>query len=93
MPVDHFSLHVPQEHLEQVVSFLVSSLQVIGFKEYYRPIPTVVGMGDTTPYIWIAGVDPKDVDAKTVMNIAKRQHTGFVAQSEWSHPLGFGTIS
>jgi len=56
MPCDHFSLHVPASKLEAVVSFLLTSLSHISFQEFRRPTPTVVGMGEVRPYLWIVGV-------------------------------------
>ncbi len=82
MPLDHFSLMVPQPKLEGMVAFLTSSLQHMGFKEFFRPIPSVVGMGDAAPFMWIAGVDPKDADEKTQETLLKRQHIAFTAESQ-----------
>jgi hypothetical protein len=82
MPVDHFSLSVPQSQLESVITFLVSSLQHLGFKEHMRPIPSVVGLGEATPYLWITGLDPVDGDEKTYETLLKKTHIAFTAQRQ-----------
>ena len=81
MALDHFSFIVPKSSLEGVVAFLASSLQHMGFKEMIRPVPYVVGMGDTKPFLWIACIDAKDVDQMTVEIFLKNQHIAFTAES------------
>ncbi|KAI9673449.1 MAG: hypothetical protein M1817_002911 [Caeruleum heppii] len=81
MPLDHFSLCVPQSKLDDTVNFLASSLKHMGFKEHMRPIPTVVGMGDAVPFIWIAGVGAEFGDEKTQVTLLKRQHIAFTAEN------------
>ena len=81
MPLDHFSLIVPSPYLEDMVTFLTTSLAHMGFKEMLRPIPTVVGMGDTSPFLWIACIDPNDGDVKTQEACLKKQHIAFTAES------------
>jgi len=82
MPVDHFTLSVPQSKLEGVVSFLIASLSHMGFKEHWRPIPTVVGMGEEKAYIWIAGIPEDNGAGAVVENLAKQaSHTAFTAQN------------
>jgi hypothetical protein len=84
MPLDHFSIVVPNSKLDGVAAFLTSSLHHMGFKEYNRPIPTVIGMGDKVPFLWLAGLDPKDGDVKTQEAVVKRQHIAFTAESQSS---------
>ena len=67
-----------------MVTFLTSSLQHMGFKEHMRPIPSVVGMGDATPFLWTAGLSSKDGDEKTQETLLKRQHVAFTAESKSS---------
>jgi hypothetical protein len=83
MPLDHFSLLVPQSKLDPMVTFLTSSLQHLGFKEYMRPVPTVVGMGDATPFFWLSGLDPSNGNGeeKVLEGLLKRQHIAFTADS------------
>ena len=92
MPLDHFSLLVPQSKLDGMVTFLTSSLQHMGFKEHMRPVPSVVGMGDAVPFLWIAGLGPEDGDEKTQESLLKRQHIAFTAESK-SSILGYPSSS
>ncbi|TAQ91421.1 hypothetical protein B7494_g132 [Chlorociboria aeruginascens] len=83
MPLDHFFITVPASELDGLVTFLISSLQHIGFKEYVRT-PTHAGLGDGTPYLWIAGDMPEDVE-KTIRSVQKdlftKQHVAFSAKN------------
>lgn len=54
----------------------------MGFKEIMRPIPTVVGMGETAPYFWIAAIGPEVADEKTQESILKKNHIAFTAESQ-----------
>lgn len=47
-----------------------------------RPIPTVVGMGDATPFLWITGIDISDADLEVANKFYKGQHTAFMAKSQ-----------
>lgn len=82
MPLDHSSVTVPASKFEQTVSFLTTSLAHLGFKELYRPIPTVVGMGEEKPYFW---VDARaDIDAReeeVLLKVLKTTHIAFAAES------------
>ena len=57
MQVDHVSLAVPYAKLDAEVAFLTSSMAHMGFKECMRPHPAVVGMGSSSPFLWVSGVD------------------------------------
>lgn len=80
MPLDHFSVLVPTSKIDAMVTFLTSSLDHLGFKVYMRPAPHVVGMGDGTPYLWLAGLGPEDGDEKMQEGLVKRQHVAFTAE-------------
>ena len=82
MPVDHFSIYVPVSKIDAIVTFLTSSLQHLGFKEFVRPVPFVVGMGESKPYFWITGINPEEVDEKMLEVLLKKQHIAFTAESE-----------
>lgn len=84
MPLDHFSLSVPQSKLEAMVAFLTSALQHLGFKEHMRPIASVVGMGDAVAFLWIDGLGPEVGDETTQERVLKRQHVAFSAESQSS---------
>lgn len=81
MPVDHYSLQVPADKLEDLIQFLVASLAHMGFKEHYRPVPEVAGLGEERPYFWISGLIPAGTDAETVLALLKSNHMAFTAQS------------
>lgn len=82
MPLDHFTVLVPQTKIEDLVTFLTASLNNLGFKEIIRPIPDVVGLGEnTTPYFWIAAL-PEDVEEDSPKPIVKSDHMAFAAESE-----------
>jgi hypothetical protein len=82
MPAHHFTLQVPESKFEEVVAFLVSSLKHTGFKEFFRPIPTVVGLGETNPYLWIAAVPEGNGVGPVLENLLKHNHLGFEATSK-----------
>ena len=84
MPTDHVSLLIPQSKLDDVISFLTTSMSHMGFRERWRPISTVVGLGDECyPDFWVAGVNAEDEgwDEKTIMGILKGGHYAFTAKS------------
>ncbi|TVY17223.1 hypothetical protein LARI1_G005605 [Lachnellula arida] len=76
MPLDHMTLTVPQAKLEDIIKFLTTSLQPLGFKEIKRPLPNTVALGETAPYFWI---NCHDGDAETQEAIFKKQHIAFSA--------------
>lgn len=51
------------------------------FKEFRRPASHVVGIGDTTPFLWVVGIDTKDIDEKAQMDVLRKQHIAFEAKS------------
>lgn len=53
MPLDHFSIIVPEGNLEPVVSWLLTANAPFGFKEITRPVAHVVGLGESRPYFWV----------------------------------------
>ena len=84
MPIDHTSIVVPSSKLEPFVAFLLSSLKDLGFKEFMRPTPTAVGMGETRPYFWVIGLSPEGGDEKGHEGLLKAHHIAFVAESKSS---------
>ena len=85
MPLDHFAIYVPQSKFEDLVTFLTASLGHLGFKEFMRPVPNVVGLGETTAYFWMSGV-PEDVDDKSHGTVMKKDHIAFTAESGLTSP-------
>lgn len=82
MPCDHFSLQVPPSKFDELVNFLVSSLAHMGFKEHWRPVPQVVGLGEERPYLWISALIPDNTDADTVAALLRTNHMAFTAESK-----------
>ncbi|KAI4144316.1 MAG: hypothetical protein L6R39_004234 [Caloplaca ligustica] len=72
MPLDHFSLIVPVDKLDPMVNFLTQALQHMGFKEHIRFGPCVVGMGETTPYFWLAARGGDDIDENRCLAAAEQ---------------------
>ncbi|TVY71504.1 hypothetical protein LSUE1_G007097 [Lachnellula suecica] len=79
MPLDHFNIAVPQGKLEDIITFLTTSFEPLGLKEIARPVPTVVGFGEKTPYFWLNVADLKEVDSKSHEAVLKSQHIAFTA--------------
>lgn len=80
MPLHHFVLTVPMAKLDNMVDFLIESLQHMGFKVHIREGPWV-GMGETVPYFWLAGIGGEYIDESAFANILKKQHIAFAAES------------
>ena len=82
MPLDHFCVLVPPAKLEDLVTFLKTSLAHLDFKEFARPVPGMVGMGSNSPYLWVDSyhvVDEADVNA--VQRMLDVTHIAFRANS------------
>lgn len=82
MPCDHYTLQVPASKYEELINFLVASLGHMGFKEHYRPISEVVGLGEERPYFWISSIIPAGTDEATILTLLKANHMAFNAKSE-----------
>ena len=56
---------------EAEITFLISSFSHLGMKEFLRPVPGVVGLGDTDrPWLWIAGLkDRKPIEDGTEVGV------------------------
>jgi hypothetical protein len=82
MPLDHYSVTVPASKFKQTVSFLTTSLAHLGFKELYRPTPTVAGMGEEKPYFWVdARADIDAAEEEVLLKVLKTTHIAFAAES------------
>ena len=82
MPIDHFSLIVPQPKIDPLITFLTTALAHLHFKEIVRPVPNVVGLGEQAPYFWISGFVPEGVEEKSLDSLLKGWHIAFTAESE-----------
>lgn len=80
MPADHFTLAVPETKLAEVIVWLTSSLEHLGFKELMRPAPNVVGMGEGIPYLWIQGFNPEGMSEETLAMLMNNTHIAFTAK-------------
>lgn len=54
MPLSHVGIPVPRSKFEETVSFYLSALAPLGYKEHARPVPHVVGLGVSYPDFWIS---------------------------------------
>lgn len=57
MLIDHVSYPVPFSKVDDEVNFLLAACAHMGIHECMRPVPGVVGMGDTAPWLWIGGLE------------------------------------
>lgn len=74
MPLNHVGLSVPRSKFEQTVSFYLSALAPLGYKEHARPVPHVVGLGVMYPDFWIA----------TSSETEQEEEEGASKQKEWA---------
>ena len=81
LTVDHMAIVVPAAKLDDMVKFILTACEPLGLKEFMRPIPTSVGLGDQTPFFWISGIEG---DAKTLESVMKNEHFAFSAASRWN---------
>ena len=86
MPLDHFCVIVPEGKLEEMVSWLVASNSVFGFREIMRPVSHVVGLGEERPYFWVWS-DPTTEATDAQVREWEKQHIAFTAESEHHRPL------
>jgi len=82
MQVDHVSLAVPYAKLDAEVTFLTSSMAHMGLKELMRPHPAVVGMGSSSPFLWVSGVDNARNEIVEDGNRILKVHLAITAKSK-----------
>ncbi|KIX95853.1 uncharacterized protein Z520_08561 [Fonsecaea multimorphosa CBS 102226] len=71
MSIHHMSFPVPYSKVDNEVAFLAAAFGHMGLKEFLRPVPGVVGMGELSPWLWITGVEnrqPISDDTKILKN-------------------------
>ncbi|KAH0844093.1 hypothetical protein AYO21_02152 [Fonsecaea monophora] len=71
MSCHHLSYPVAFSKVDAEVAFLVGAFGHMGLKEFMRPVPGVVGLGDTKPWLWVSGLEdrqPIPDDAKVLRN-------------------------
>lgn len=82
MPIDHTCLITPFSKVDDEVAFFLAAFAHMGLKEYARPVPGVVGLGDDTgSFLWIGGYDAKFTPIPDDTNV-QRNHTALTAKSE-----------
>lgn len=82
LSIDHTTLVVPISRLDDVVKFLLATLEPLGLREWMRQIPTSVGLGDKTPFFWVTGVEG---DAETLRTVMRSENFAFSAGSKFLH--------
>jgi hypothetical protein len=80
LTLDHTTLVVPASKLEDIVEFLLTALKPLGLREWMRPIPTSVGLGDKTPFFWVTGIEG---DEETLRTVLRSEHFAFSAGSKF----------
>jgi hypothetical protein len=78
LQIDHTTLVVPTSKLDDIVNFLLAALEPLGLREWMRPIPTSVGLGDKTPFFWVTGIEG---DEETLRVVMRNEHFAFSAGS------------
>jgi len=82
MSLHHFCVLVPPTKLEDLVTFLKTSLAHLGFKEFTRPVPGMVGMGKDSPYLWVDSYHVvEEADINAVQRMLGVTHVAFEASS------------
>jgi hypothetical protein len=81
LTIDHTTLVVPVSKLNAIVQFLLAALEPLGLREWMRPVPTSVGLGDKTPFFWVTGVEG---DEETWRAVMRSEHFAFSAGSKFS---------
>ncbi|KAM0692394.1 hypothetical protein Q7P36_008595 [Cladosporium allicinum] len=76
LTLDHTTLVVPASKLEDIVEFLLTALKPLGLREWMRPIPTSVGLGDKTPFFWVTDIEG---DEETLRTVLRSEHFAFSA--------------
>jgi hypothetical protein len=80
LTIDHTTLVVPASNLNDIVQFLLATLEPLGLREWMRPTPTSVGLGDKTPFFWVTGVEG---DEETLRAVMRCEHFAFSAGSKF----------
>lgn len=87
MALDHVLFYVPESKLEPLVKFLTLALEHTGFKEHFRPVPNVVGLGEEKAYFWLTGTSMDREQEAAVEKLTKPHHIAFAAESKFTSGL------
>jgi hypothetical protein len=88
LSIDHTTLVVPISKLDDLVKFLLAALEPLGLREWMRPLPNSVGLGDKTPFFWVSGVSG---DEQTLQAVMQNEHFAFSAASKSLDPSSNGS--
>ncbi|KAL5415334.1 hypothetical protein PMIN04_008594 [Paraphaeosphaeria minitans] len=88
MPLDHFSIIVPLDSLEPLVSWLLAANSPFGFRELTRPVAHAVGLGESRPYLWVVG-DSSTEATEAQVREWRKMHVAFTVESTSRTP---GTV-
>ncbi|KAL5415335.1 hypothetical protein PMIN04_008594 [Paraphaeosphaeria minitans] len=80
MPLDHFSIIVPLDSLEPLVSWLLAANSPFGFRELTRPVAHAVGLGESRPYLWVVG-DSSTEATEAQVREWRKMHVAFTVES------------
>lgn len=58
-PIDHITIPCAASKVDAEVAFFIKAFAHMGVKEVMRPFPDYVGLGDTSPWLWISGLNEK----------------------------------
>jgi hypothetical protein len=83
LSIDHTTLVVPISKFDDLVKFLLAALEPLGLREWMRPVPTSVGLGDKTPFFWVTGIEG---DEETLRTVLQNAHFAFSAASKSLDP-------
>ncbi|KAJ9617252.1 hypothetical protein H2200_000973 [Cladophialophora chaetospira] len=82
MSLHHFSVLVPPNKSEDLITFLKASLAHLDFKEFQRPVPGMVGMGTDRPYLWVDSYHVvEEADINAVQRMLDVTHVAFKANN------------
>lgn len=86
MGISHLGFCVPQRKFDETVSFYLTTLAPLGYKEMMRPVENAVGLGIYYPDFWITGVPDEEwsdnQDGSMRLDEKKPIHIAFSANSK-----------
>ncbi|KAF2447405.1 hypothetical protein P171DRAFT_429051 [Karstenula rhodostoma CBS 690.94] len=84
MPLDHITSPVSKAALEPLVTYLATAHASLGLRELVRPVPHAVGLGETSPYLWVIS-DPTTEATDAQIREWRKQHVAFTVGSTLTH--------
>ncbi|OJD09508.1 hypothetical protein ACJ73_10262, partial [Blastomyces percursus] len=83
MGLSHIGFCVPAARFEEVIAFYKAALAPLGYREFMRPVPHVVGFGVYFPDFWITGAEGEEdgYDARDENGLKRKPiHVAFDAK-------------